>query len=115
MEKKHTHSNKDFGNSVGNDAIFRKHLTGQGVRIGVALIGGAEVVDRADAEALERGEVVSRQIRELGRTEDQTRADAAASCGPTSEVPEVRDRSYLDLLPGMISGLAHMFHLPYLL
>jgi hypothetical protein len=27
MEKKHTHSNKDFGYSVGKDAIFTKHLT----------------------------------------------------------------------------------------
>jgi hypothetical protein len=27
MEKKHTHSNKDFGCSVGKDAIFTKHLT----------------------------------------------------------------------------------------
>lgn len=27
MEKKHTLSNKDFGCSVGNDAIFTKHLT----------------------------------------------------------------------------------------
>ena len=27
MEKKHTHSNKDFGYSVGKDAIFAKHLT----------------------------------------------------------------------------------------
>jgi hypothetical protein len=27
MEKKHSHSNKDFGYSVGRDAIFTKHLT----------------------------------------------------------------------------------------
>lgn len=27
MEKKHIHSNKDFGSSVGKNAIFTKHLT----------------------------------------------------------------------------------------
>jgi hypothetical protein len=27
MEKKHSHSNKDFGYLVGRDAIFTKHLT----------------------------------------------------------------------------------------
>ena len=27
MEKKHSHSNKDFGYSVSKDAIFTKHLT----------------------------------------------------------------------------------------
>ena len=27
MKKKQPHSNKDFGYSVGNDAIFTKHLT----------------------------------------------------------------------------------------
>ena len=27
MEKKHTHSNKDFGYTVSKDAIFTKHLT----------------------------------------------------------------------------------------
>ena len=35
MEKNHTHSNKDFGYSVRNDAIFTKHLTDLGDQINV--------------------------------------------------------------------------------
>lgn len=90
------------GQDVEHDVLGAR---GQDVRIGLAFIGGAEVVDRADTEALERGEIVPLQVRELGGAEDQTRADTAATCGPTSQVPEVRDRSYLDLLPGMSVAL----------